>query len=95
MRATIEAETAIDRYERALASARAAGQSSGQLPVELQKLEEQFRAGEIDLVRVVAARTSFVRARQTELDNLNELAQAAAGVVAATGLPPQALVEQE
>jgi len=95
VRATLEAETALQRYERALlltAAQRPA--EAGQLPLELQKLEEQFRAGEVDMVRVVAARTSFLRARQAELDNLNEVAQAAAAVVAATGLPPQAVVEQ-
>jgi len=93
-RATLEAETAIERYQRALTLTGTPGPAVGQEPIELQKLEAQFRAGEVDLVRVVAARTSFLRARQTELDNLNELAQAAAGVVAATGLPPQAIVEQ-
>jgi cobalt-zinc-cadmium efflux system outer membrane protein len=93
VRASLEAETAIQRYERALA---ATGSRAGAatLPAELQKLEEQFRAGEVDMVQIVAARTSFLRARQAELDNLNELAQAAAAVVAATGLPPQAVVEQ-
>ena len=93
VRASLEAETAMQRYERALAATGSLPEAA-KLPAELQKLEEQFRAGEVDLVRVVAARTSFLQARQAELDNLNELAQAAAAVVAATGLPPQAVVEQ-
>jgi outer membrane protein TolC len=95
VRATLEAETAMQRYEQALALAGNVPRAgAATLPIELQKLEEQFRAGEVDMVQVVAARTSFLRARQAELDNLNELAQAAAAVVAATGLPPQAVVEQ-
>jgi outer membrane protein TolC len=57
------------------------------------KLEEQFRAQEVELTQVVLARTSFFQARRAELDTLHELAQASAAVVAATGLPPQATVE--
>jgi cobalt-zinc-cadmium efflux system outer membrane protein len=93
IRASLEAETALDRYERALAVARELGPTGGQLPPELVKLEEQFRAQEVDLTRVVVARTSYFQSRRAELDTLNELAQASAGVVAATGLPPQALIE--
>lgn len=62
------------------------------MPVELQKLEQQFKAGEVDLVRVVTARTSFFAARRAALDTLNELAQASATLVASTGLPPEAIL---
>jgi cobalt-zinc-cadmium efflux system outer membrane protein len=95
VRATLEAETALDRYERALRLVRDLGTAGDELPPELARLEEQFRAQEVELTRVLLARASFFQARRDELDLLNELAQAAAGVVAATGLPPQTVVESE
>jgi cobalt-zinc-cadmium efflux system outer membrane protein len=92
-RATLEAQAAIERYERSLALA-ADSETLGteELPIELQKLEQQFLAGEIDLVRVVTARTSFFQARRAALDTLNEVAQASANLLAATALPPETLV---
>jgi len=93
-RASLEALAALDRYDRALWIASDAEISGHEeLPDELQKLESQFRAGEVDLVRVVTARTSHFQARRATLDTLNELAQASATLVAAAGLPPAALVE--
>jgi cobalt-zinc-cadmium efflux system outer membrane protein len=92
-RATLEAQAALDRYDRAIVIAIDSETIVGEaLPKELQKLEEQFKAGEIDLVRVVTARTSFFQARRAALDTLNELAQASANLVAATGLPPEAIL---
>jgi outer membrane protein, heavy metal efflux system len=92
-RATLEAQAAIDRYDRALSIASDSETAVGEeLPVELRKLEEQFKAGEVDVVRVVTARTSFFNARRAALDTLNELAQASANLVAATGLPPEAIL---
>jgi cobalt-zinc-cadmium efflux system outer membrane protein len=92
-RATLEALAAIDRYERALViAADSQATISDELPPELRKLEDQFRAGEVDVVRVVAARTSFFQARRAALDTLNELAQASANLIAATGLPPEAIL---
>jgi outer membrane protein TolC len=93
VRASLDAETALDRYERALALVHELGSTGSLLPPELVKLEEQFRAQEVELTQVVLARTSFFQARRAELDTLHELAQASAAVVAATGLPPQATVE--
>ena len=91
-RAALEGQAAIDRYERAR---RLVAESGGavELPQELSKLETQFKAGEIDVVRIVTARTSLLAARQAHLDMLNELAQAAAALTAATGLPPEAVVQ--
>lgn len=92
-RAQLEAEAAIDRYERVrrLVAESEAGLKES-LPAELQRLEEQFKAGEVDVLRVFQARTSLIQNRRANLDLLNELAQAAAAVTAATGLPPQALI---
>lgn len=92
-RAEQEVRAALDRYERArlLAQDSAADLGDG-LPVELSRLERQFQAGEVDVMRVVTARTSLLQLRRAYLDSLNELATAAAVVTAATGLPPDALV---
>ena len=65
---------------------------SERLPVELQKLEEQFVAGEVDILRVFQSRNSLIQNRRALLDSLNEIAQAAANVTAATGLPLETLL---
>ncbi len=93
LRAEIEAEAAIDRYERARTLlAEFEPQSASALPAELERLEEQFKANEVDVIRVHTSRTSLIQLRRSQLDLLNEVAQAAANVVAATGAPPQAIV---
>jgi cobalt-zinc-cadmium efflux system outer membrane protein len=92
-KATVEARTALDRYERArLLCERTRAESGQQMPGELAKLEEEYKKGEIDVVRISQARSSMFQLRRTYLDSLNELAQAAAAVTAAAGLPPAALV---
>jgi cobalt-zinc-cadmium efflux system outer membrane protein len=94
-RARIEAQAAVDRFERARRLvAESGGDFREPLPVELRRLEEQFKAGEVDVLRVFTARTSLIQLRRAQLDLLNELAQAAANVTAATGLPPDALIAQ-
>lgn len=92
LRAQLEARIAMDRYERArrLATRSAAGTEES-LPTELRRLEEQFKAGEVDILRVVTARTSLIQFRRAHLDSLNELAQSAAMVTQATGLTPEVL----
>lgn len=94
-KARVEALTALQRYERARTMCmEMRGEASRPLPEELRKLEEQFRRGEIDFLRIVQARNSLIQYRRTYLDSLNELAQAAAAVTAAAGLPPAALVDR-
>ena len=90
-RAALEAQAAIDRYERARRLVADSGASGSDLPEELAKLEAQFKAGEIDVLRIVTARTSLLAARQAHLDMLSELAQSAAALTAATGLPPEVI----
>ena len=91
-RATLEAGAAIDRYERARRLVKAGGVVTNQeLPLELQKLEEQFLEGEVDIVRLFQARTSTIQNRRAELDTLNEVAQSAAQVTASTAVLPQFL----
>lgn len=92
-KARVEARTALDRYEQArLLCEQTRGTAGPQLSGALGKLEEEFRKGEIDIVRIVQARNSVLQYRRTYLDSLNELALAAAALTAATGLPPAALV---
>jgi cobalt-zinc-cadmium efflux system outer membrane protein len=92
IRAQLEAEAAIDRYERARQAIAESGEFSESLPKELQRLEQQFRAGEVDFLRIVTARTSLIQARRAHLDLLNEAAQAAAVVTAVSGLPPESIL---
>jgi cobalt-zinc-cadmium efflux system outer membrane protein len=92
-RAEQEVRTAIERYERARQMAAEAAADLGEgMPIELRRLEQQFEAGEIDMMRIFTARTSLLQLRRAYLDALNEVALAAAGVTAATGLPPDALL---
>ena len=67
------------RFQRALAD-------------DVRRVEDQFKAGQADLVRVYAAHTALLQAERTVLDTLNELAQAAARVTETTGIPPHVLV---
>jgi cobalt-zinc-cadmium efflux system outer membrane protein len=93
-RAEQEVRVAIDRYERARQMAAEAASDLGEgMPVELQRLEQQFEAGEVDMMRVFTARTSLLQLRRSYLDAVNEVALAAAAVTAATGLPPDALIK--
>lgn len=91
-KALLQANAAAQRYERAR---RLVDQSQGELrgAVEdaLRPVEDQFKAGQITLLEVFAARTVLTQSRQSLLDLLNELGQAAAAVTEATGLPPQEL----
>lgn len=93
LRAELEAQAAFERYElayRALAVEFA--DDSAELPQELQSLERQFREGEVDVVRVIQARTSILQNQRARLDLLNELAQSAALLVGATGMSLESLV---
>jgi outer membrane protein, heavy metal efflux system len=91
-RAKLEAQAAADRYERARQLvADISIRDRSDLPVELQQLETQFKANEVDVLRVVQARNSLIQSRRADLDSLNELLQAAATVTAASGLPLESL----
>jgi len=87
-----EVRSAVARYERARRLVESFRSRPGRpLPDALAAVDDQFRAGRIDILRVFAVRTSLIQSRQVELDMLNEVAQAAAGVTAVTGLPISAL----
>ena len=91
-RASLEAQAAADRYERArqmLIESR--DRSGNELPVELRRLEEQFKAGEVDVLRVMQARNSLIQSQRADLDTLNEVLLSATAVTAAAGVPLESL----
>jgi len=90
-RAELEATAAWERYSVAYTAVET-NTTNVRLPEELQKLEEQFRAGEVDVLRIVQSRISLIQNQRTELDLRNELAQSAAALTAASGLPVEALL---
>ncbi len=96
IRAAREAETAIDRYERArlLAIETKVDLSpfSERMPADLKDINAQFQAGQADVLTVYATQNSLLQDRRTYLDLLNELAQSAAAVVQATALPVDRIV---
>lgn len=93
VRAELEAIAAVDRYERARRLVAASRREMlSDLPSELQRLEEQFKENEVDVLRIFQARTSLIQNRRAALDLLNELAQATAAVTATTGIFPSAML---
>jgi outer membrane protein, heavy metal efflux system len=95
LRAQIEAEAATDRYERARQIRIDFGEDDQTANfAALQELEEQFKAKEVDIARVIQARQSLLQSQRADLDTLNELMQSAAAVTAASGMPLEMLVEQ-
>ena len=92
LRAGLEAQAAADRYERARQLWTEPNErDAADLPIELQRLEEHFKSGEVDVLRVLQARTSLIQNRRADLDVLNELLLAATAVTAATGMPLESL----
>ena len=92
-RARLEGDAAARRYERARQlMVESGGSSHDELPIELQRLEEQFKAGEVDVLRVLQARNSLLQNQRADLDTLNELMLAAVAVTATTGSPLESLI---
>jgi cobalt-zinc-cadmium efflux system outer membrane protein len=92
-RAELEAMAAWERYQLAQAAlAEDASFGASDLPTELESLEQQFLAGEVDVVRVVQARTSIIQNQRVRLDLLNELAQSAASLTATAAIPLEDLL---
>lgn len=97
-RAALEAQMAIDRYERARALAEKSrpefADFSDPLPAELRDITAQFEAGQADVLAVFLTQNNLILDHRAYLDLLNELAQSAAAVVQATALPPEQLVHR-
>ena len=92
-RARLEAEAAANRYERARRLlVESANPSQTSFPIDLQRMEEQFKAGEVDILRVLQARNSLLQSQRADLDTFNELMLAAVAVTATTGSPLESLM---
>ncbi len=88
VRATLEAEAAINQFERVRKSAeKAASARSGTIASELTEINRQFEAGQADVLAVLATQTNLLQERRLSLDLLNQLAQSASAVIQTTGLP--------
>ena len=92
LRAIVEAETAIERYESALAMVAAAATNTPDTQDELQRVVDQYQAGQGTILNVLATQTSLLQERRAQLDMLNEIAQAAADVTMFAGVPPARLI---
>lgn len=93
LRAELEAQAAYERYKVAYQLyERERGLTSKELPQELQSLEKQFEIGEVDVVRIIQARTSILQNQRAHLDLVNELAQSAALLVGASGMPLELMI---
>jgi outer membrane protein, heavy metal efflux system len=93
IRAKLEARAALNRYERGRRIVERTGPGYlAELEADVARIDNQYNAGQVDLLHVYAARTAYVQGFRAYLDTLNELAQAAANVTATTGLPPAVVV---
>lgn len=93
VRAELEAQAAYERYELAYKMLTTEfAEESSYLPKELEGVERQFLQSEVDVVQVIQARTSILQNQRSRLDVLNEVAQSAALLVGASGMPLEWLV---
>ncbi len=94
-RAVREIEAARERYGRARRMvARFRPDMGRSMREALRPVTDQFEAGRLTLLDVYSARISYTQARQGFVDLVNEAAQAAADITAATGLPAQSLIRR-
>ena len=92
--AQVEAQTAIERYERArrlVTHERV--DFAHMIPEQIERVRRQFDAGLVDILYVFTIQNNLLQERKTYLDLLNEVAQAAADVTLAGGLPPARVVD--
>jgi outer membrane protein TolC len=93
VRARVEAQTALDRYQRARGLAEKERLNFNQaLSGDLSRVKRQFDAGQADILNVFATQTALLQEQKAYLDLLNELAQSATDVTLAAGLPPSRVV---
>jgi outer membrane protein TolC len=92
-RAQVEAQTAIERYERARGlAARERADFSKTIAEQLERVRHQFDAGLVDILYLFTIQNNLLQEHRTYLDLLNEVAQAASDVTLAAGLPPARVV---
>ena len=88
VRAALEAEAAIDQFERVRKSAaKAAEGRPDNIATEVAEITRQFEAGQADVLAVLATQNNLLQERRLSLDLLNQLAQSASAVIQTTGLP--------
>jgi outer membrane protein, heavy metal efflux system len=93
VRARVEAQTALERYERARGLAEKERLNFAQaLSGDLDRVKRQFEVGQADILNVFATQTALLQEQKAYLDLLNELAQSAADVTLTAGLPPARVV---
>ena len=93
IRAQVEVQTALDRYERARVLAEKERFNLSQsLSDDLTRVKHQFDVGQADILNVFATQTALLQEQKAYLDLLNELAQAAADVTLTAGLPPARII---
>jgi outer membrane protein TolC len=89
MRARVEVQTALERYQRARDLAEKEHSNLVQsLSGDLARVKRQFDVGQADILNVFATQTALLQEQKAYLDLLNELAQSAADVTLTAGLPP-------
>jgi cobalt-zinc-cadmium efflux system outer membrane protein len=94
VRATLEAQAAINLYERVRSLAgQAAPTASGEAAPELKEITRQFETGQADVLAVLTTQSTLLQERRVYLDLLGQLGQAAAAVIQATGLPPDRVLQ--
>jgi len=86
-----EARSALRRYEQARRLVQSSRGDLDGLRNELDQIEKLFEAGQVDLLRVFAARNSMLQVRRNQMKAWNEVAQAAADVTRTTGMDPHLL----
>jgi outer membrane protein TolC len=91
-RARVEIQTALARYQRARVLAEKERPNFSQALSDLARVKRQFNAGQADILNVFATQTALLQEQKAYLDLLNELAQSAADVTLAAGLPPARVV---
>lgn len=91
--AVLEARAAILRYERArMMVEESYPEFARPMAESLRPFQDQFKAGQITVIQVFAARATIIQSRQSYLAMLNKLTLAAASVMQTTGVPPELLV---
>jgi outer membrane protein, heavy metal efflux system len=91
--AQVEAQTAIERYERARRLAtRERADFARMIPEQIERVRHQFDAGLVDILYVFTIQNNLIQEHKTYLDLLNEVAQAASDLTLAAGLPPARVV---
>jgi outer membrane protein, heavy metal efflux system len=93
--AQVEAQTAIERYERARRLVtRERVDFSRVIPEQLEHVRHQFDVALVDILYVFAIQNTLLQEHRTYLDLLNEVAQAASDLTLAAGLPPSRIVSE-